>query len=101
MSPLRKSPFKLHYCEEGLLVGFEAEFPLPYDDTPDAKNVLLVRALFQDAANTIVNIELFSRTSTDKFIGEIENIPVTTLGNILYGFARLKTVTTLDFGGAF
>jgi len=86
------SPFKLVHGEreedENALL-FEAVFNLPYDDTPGARNQLVVHVRMEHESAETAYLTLRSRTQRDAVIMEGE-IEVRHLANMLYGFATLQ-----------
>ena len=71
-----------------------AVFDLPIDDCPGSINKLVVEIVtFNDGTCTIT---LYNRRASDHYIGEFQT-DITKLGDLLYGFARVKMTPTIEF----
>lgn len=89
---MSKSPFKL--IDSAVGTAFEAEFPLPHDDTPTPPNRLVIR-IYLSENETEAELQVVSRTFNDVILAS-QSMKVEALGNLLYGFARLRTRTYLE-----
>lgn len=89
------SPFKL-IGSDGDCISFEAVFPLPNDGT-GSDNLLVLRVDMDDVDSDTCSVSVIGRTFRDTLIMRSDNIPVKSLGNILYGFATVRTREYLDF----
>lgn len=93
-SKILPSPFKRIVSDEAS-VAFEAEFDLPNDGTPSG-NKLVIRVLMDSVDSEVGEVDVIGRTFKDTVI-MTGVVPIASLGNILYGFARIKHVPQLVF----
>lgn len=101
-----KSPFNFvgtthieHQSVETDTKRFAAVFDLPTDDCPGSVNKLVVEIVTFDDGTctvTIYNRGLRPEGLKDRFIGEFQT-HITKLGDLLYGFARIKMTPSLEF----
>ena len=92
-TPKIPSPFKRNYKTEDI-IGFEAVFDLPNDGTP-TPNQLVIRVEMNSETSVKCDLMVMSRTYKDTIIMHGE-VPISSLGNILYGFARIRSVPVLE-----
>jgi hypothetical protein len=86
------SPFKLINSIAADIV-FEAVFDLP-DDGTQGGNKLVIRIQMNSETATKCDFLVMTRTYKDTILMEGE-LPISSLGNLLYGFARIKHVPVL------
>jgi hypothetical protein len=86
------SPFKRASHPDGA-IAFEAVFDLP-DDGAGA-NRLVIRVEMNSETSVDCDLMVMSRTYKDTIIMHDE-VPISSLGNILYGFARIRSVPVLE-----
>lgn len=87
------SPFKQINSIDADIV-FEAVFDLPDDGTPGG-NKLVIRIQMNSETATKCDFIVLTRTYKDTILVEGE-LPISSLGNLLYGFARIKNVPVLE-----
>lgn len=87
------SPFKQINSVDTEIV-FEAVFDLPDDGTPGG-NKLVIRIQINSETATNCDFIVMTRTFKDTILMEGE-LPISSLGNLLYGFARIKHIPVLE-----
>lgn len=91
--PKIPSPFKL-LSGDGTNTEFEAVFDLPNDGC--SNNQLIVRVTMEITDSDVCDVTILGRTHRDTVIGTFTT-RITSLGNVLYGFASIKQVPQLVF----
>ena len=87
------SPFKQINSLDAEIV-FEAVFNLP-DDGTQGGNRLVIRIQMNSMDAAKCDLMVMSRTYKDTIIMHSE-VLITALGNILYGFARIRNIPVLE-----
>lgn len=87
------SPFKQINSIAADIV-FEAVFDLP-DDGTSCGNKLVIHIQMNSMDSVKCDFIVMTRTFRDTILMEGE-LPISSLGNLLYGFARIKNVPVLE-----
>lgn len=93
------SPFRMIYAlGHGSGLAFEAEFTLPTDDCPGSVNKLVMRVEMDSTIDVFCAVAIVNRTATsERTIMRGEAVPIESISNMLYGFARLRQKPVLEF----
>jgi hypothetical protein len=75
-------------------IAFEAVFDLPNDGC--SNNQIVFRCVMESDSDDTCQVYVIGRTSKDIILGQFDT-KVKLLGNVLYGFAQVRTRDFLDF----